>query len=184
MISRPDRHHGLHRRPPTGGGFTLVELTMVIVVVAILAAVSFPRLTSLPTTRARYAARQLFKDLTFARERAISTGTRSFVVFAPASETYTLLAENPSNPGRANAVIIDDPSSGQPFVRTFGSSEFVGVDLVSAVFDGAAEVGFDWNGRPLNSTQSDLSATGTITLSGGNLVQVQSPGGLITCTTP
>jgi hypothetical protein len=46
------------------------------------------------------------------------------------------------------------------------------------------EVGFDWNGQPLNSSQTTLAATGTVTINGGNLVQVQSGGGLVTCTTP
>lgn len=172
------------RRPESGGGFTLVELIAVLIVLGILMAVSVPKLSSLGTTRARYAARQLLKDLTFARERAIATGKPVYVVFAPASETYTLLAEDPSNPGRANAQILTDPASGFSFVRTFGTGEFVGVDMVSASFDSANEIGFDWNGKPLNSTQTSLAATGTVTLSGGNLVQVQSTGGLVTCTTP
>ena len=166
------------------GGFTLVELIVVIVLVGILSAVATPTLAGLGTTRARYATRVLFKDLTFARERAISTGTRSFVVFAPAGETYTLLAEDSTNPGRANAVILTEAATGRPFVRTFGAGEFVTVDLVSASFDGAAEVGFDWNGQPLNSSQTTLTTTGTVTINGGNLVQVQSGGGLVTCTTP
>jgi Tfp pilus assembly protein FimT len=162
----------------------LIELAAVLVMIAVLAAVSFPKLSTLNTTRNRYAARQLFKDLTFARSRAVATATRVFVVFAPASETYTVLAEDPTNPGRANALIISDPSTNAPFVRTFGGTEYAGVDMVSADFDGGNEVGFDWNGKPLNSGQTALAATGTVTMSGGNLVQVRADGGLITCTTP
>ncbi len=183
--SRPTLPHGANpRRPHKGGGFTLLELTVLIIVLSILAAVSFPKLTSLGTTRARYAARQLFKDLTFARARAIATGKPVYVVFAPGSSTYTLLAEDPNNPGRANALTISDPSSLAPYQRSFGAGEFVGVSMVSAAFDGGNEVGFDWNGKPLNSTQTPLAATGTVTLTGGNLVQVQANGGLVTCTTP
>jgi hypothetical protein len=107
-----------------------------------------------------------------------------YIVFAPASETYTILAEDPANPGRANAQIIDDPSSGFPFVRTFGGDDLVTVDMVSADFDSTNEIGFDWNGKPLNGNQAALTSTGTVTLNGGNLVQVQPTGGLVTCTTP
>jgi Tfp pilus assembly protein FimT len=162
----------------------LIEMAAVLVVIAIVAVVSFPKLSSLGTTRNRYAAQQLFRDVTFARARAIATGKPTYVVFATASSTYTLLAEDPANPGRANAQAMTDPSSGGAFVRSFGSGEYSGVSMISAVFDAGAEVGFDWNGKPLNSTQTSLAATGTVTLSGGNLVQVQSNGGLVTCTIP
>jgi prepilin-type N-terminal cleavage/methylation domain-containing protein len=166
------------------GGFTLVELITVIIVVAIVAAVSVPSLASLGSTRVRVATRQVFKDLTFARERAIATGMRTYVVFAPASERYTVLADDPANPGRANALILADPHTRDQYIRVLGTGDSVGVDIVSAVFDGGAEVGFDWNGRPLNSVQAPLAATGVVTLNGGNLVQVQANGGVVTCTTP
>jgi len=172
----PDRG----RRQSTGGGFTMIELATVLVVISVMAAVAVPTLSSLASTRSAFAARLIFKDLTLVRERAVATGRPQYVVFAPLAETYTFLSENPANPGRANATIATDPSSGRPFIRTLGIGDTAGVDIVTAVFDGSAEVGFDWKGRPLNSAQAPLAATGTVTLSGGRIVQVLSGSGLVT----
>lgn len=165
---------------PGGRGFSLVELITVMVLVSVLAAVAVPTLSSLGSTRAGFAAKLVLKDLTWARERAVATGTRQYVVFNPAADSYTLLAEDRASPGRANAITLSDPSSGQPFIRTFGAGETAGVDIVSAAFDGGSEVGFDWNGRPLNSAQADLAAQGAVTLSGGNTVRVLAGSGLAT----
>src|SRR4029078_7495297 len=117
-------------------------------------------------------------------ERAADSGTRQFVVFAPASGVYTLLEEDRTNPGRANALIVSDPGSKISFVKTIGSPDYPGVSILSADFDGGAEIGFDWKGSPLNSTQTPLAATGTVTLTTNNTVQVLIGSGLVTCTTP
>lgn len=153
-------------------------------VISIVAAVAVPALSSLSSTRGAFATRLIVKDLTLARERAMATGNAHYIVFAPGAETYTLLAQNPALPGRANADVLTEPSSGRSYIRTFGAGETAGVDIVSAVFDGAAEVGFDWKGRPLNSTQSDLAAQGTVTLGGGRTVSVAVGSGLVSTNLP
>lgn len=175
---------GLRPGPAAGRGFSLVELVTVMAVISIVAAVAVPTLSSLSSTRGAFATRLVLKDLTLARERALATGSAHYVVFAPAAETYTILAETPATPGRANAQILTEPSSGRSFIRTLGTGETAGVDIVSAVFDGAAEVGFDWKGRPLNSTQSALAAQGTVTLSGGRTVTVAVGSGLVSSNLP
>lgn len=156
------------RRP----GFTLIELAAVVVVVAILAGVAASTMAASAGARSAAAARRLLRDLTFARQRAVATGTRTWVVFDTAAGTWSLLEEDPADPGRAGASAITDPLSGRPMVETLGAGTWAGVALQSAAFDAGAEVGFDWLGRPLNATGSDLAATGTAVLSGGRQVSV------------
>jgi len=172
------------RRRGRGGGFTLVELVAVLVIVAVLAAAVAPSLRATDGVRGAMAAKQLLRDLTFARQRAVATGARSWVVFDTGAETWTMLAEDPDNPGRAGARVLTDPSDGGFYIETLGSGSFIGMSIVSASFDGASEVGFDWLGRPLNATESDLSAQGTVMLSGGHLVTVAAETGYMAYVSP
>jgi type II secretory pathway pseudopilin PulG len=150
----------------------LIELIAVIVVLGILSAVAVPSLTSLGDTRERMAAHVLLRDLTFARQYAVATGTTTWVVFDASAETWQVLAEDPLSPGRAGASVMTDPATGAPFERTLGADEFVGVGIVSAAFDGNDEIGFDWLGRPFNAAETALAAQGVVTLTGGDVVNV------------
>jgi prepilin-type N-terminal cleavage/methylation domain-containing protein len=164
-------------------GFTLVELIAVTVITSIVAAVAIPALASMSAARKRVAARMIQRDLAFARERALATGAVHWVVFAPASDTYSVLSEDASAPGRAGAAAIIDPATGRSMLVHLNAGDFAGVDLTAASFDGGSEIGFDWLGRPLGAGPAILSSPGTVTLSGGYTVTVAT-GGLATWTGP
>lgn len=154
------------------GGFTLIELIAVIVIVSILAAVAAPSLANLGASRASAAAKQLLSDVTYARQRAIATGTPTWVVFNTGAETWSILEEDPNAPGRAGATTLNDPANGKPFTITLNSDPYIGVELVAAAFDGNPEIGFDWLGRPLNTTGSALAANGSVTITGNRVMTV------------
>ena len=168
----------------TATGFTLIELVAVIVIIAVLAAVAAPALDSLSDTSATMAARTLLHDLTFARQRAVATGTVTWVVFDTGAETWSVLAEDPDNPGRAAAAVLTDPATGGNFTCTLGTGTFAGVAITAAAFDGDVEVGFDWLGRPLNAAEADLAAQGSVTLTGNHVVNVAIGTGTITYVAP
>jgi hypothetical protein len=122
----------------------------------------------------------LLRDMTYARQHAVATGARTWVVFDANAETWTVMSEDASSPGRAGASVLDDPGTGQTFVQALDAGTFANVQIVSATFDGQAEVGFDWLGRPLNASEALLSASGRVTLTDGYRVDVNAVTGHIT----
>ena len=161
-------------------GFSLTELVVVIVLVAIMAAAAVPAIGSMASAKPGAAARHLARGLTFARQQALARGVTRWVVFNTTDERYSVLIESLASPGRAGATALIDPATGRSFVQSFVSGEYSHVDLVSVSIGGAAgtDLGFDWLGRPVNAAGTLLTATSTITLGGGHSISVQPQTGL------
>lgn len=172
------------RRPSRYGGLTLVETMAVLLVLGILAATAVLVIGSTINNRATIAAKQLQRDLGYARQRALATGIRMWVVFDDSAGTWTVYEEDPDNPGRAGRSVVTDPARHDDFVQTLDSGSLRGVEIVSVDFDGGNEVGFDWLGEPLNDTEAALAAEGTVTLTGSHQVQVTAGRGAITYVAP
>ena len=172
------------RRARRGGGFTLPELAAVIVVTAIVAGSAAPSLVNLGDSRAAMAGRQALRDLTFARQRAIATGTPTWVVFDATAETWTVMSESPSSPGRASATTMNDMATGRPYIQTLNTGAFPGVQIVSVNIASAAEIGFDWLGRPLDSIENPLASQGAVTLTGGHIITIEPGTGHVRYQTP
>ncbi|MFN0011173.1 MAG: Tfp pilus assembly protein FimT/FimU [Phycisphaerales bacterium] len=162
--------------------FTLIELIVVMVCMAVVAAVAIPSMSNLGTQRQAVAARQVLRDLTYTRERAMAAGLTHWVSFNTSSNTYSVLAENPASPGRAGATTITDPASGALFLQRLNTGELAGATLSTVTFDSTSEVCFDRLGRPGSTAGATLAADGTVSLSGGWVVRVLRTSGLTTLT--
>ena len=172
----------LTRRPSRGGGFTLIEMLAVIAMMAILMGVAVPALSSMGDTRGAMAGRHLLRDLTFARQHAIATGTITWMFFSTAGNTSWEIRAETGAAGKTNAIVIDDAATNAPFTQTLNSGSFADVKVVSASFVGTdtfdvPEVGFDWLGRPLTNDGVFLNAVGTVTVTGSHVVTVQQDTG-------
>lgn len=169
--------------PSRSRAFTLLELLVVMIVVAVLSIAAIPAVNSSGTQRARMAGTQLLRDLTFARQRAQSTGIRTWVVFSLSLETYSVLAESGVGAGRASAATLTDPATNSPFLVYLNRNDTVGVDLVSTTLTNT-EVGFDALGRPINAAGTVLTASNTVTLTGPCTITIAGNTGYITAALP
>lgn len=168
-----------HRTGDCRCGFSLVEVIVVIVLVGIMAAAAVPSIASMSAARSAAAARQLTRDLTFTRQQALARGVTTWMVFNTATEQYSLLAESVQSPGRNNAAALTDPATGRAFVQSYVHGEYDQVNLQSVSIGGVTgtDLGFDWLGRPVNSSGTLLTAASTIILSGGVSVTVTAETG-------
>lgn len=72
-------------------GFTLVELVVVVMILAILAAVAIPRIGgTLAQRRLEAAVHRVVSDLDLARRRAKQASREQVVTFTPAAHQYSL----------------------------------------------------------------------------------------------
>ncbi len=171
-------------RPGHRGGFTFIELIAVLVVLGIASAIAIPSLSTVTTTRAAAAQRQIVRDLTFARERAIASGTLHRVVFNAGTNSYALYTVAGTNPAGTTQTAITLPGSGAPFTQSFASGEFAGASISSVSIGGGSSVTFDWAGAAYASNGSVLSTDATITLVGPRRVLIRGQSYLIEAVTP
>ena len=140
-------------------GFTLIELVLLILILAILAAVLYPK-GDINTVRAATVARKLLSDLRYAQQLANATQTRHGVNFNSSTQ-YTVFKNNDSG------VPATDPmKSGNYVVNMTG--DFAGATLSNTLTGGI--VRFDSLGIPYegaNGSQAALAAARTITVSAG-----------------
>jgi type II secretory pathway pseudopilin PulG len=127
----------LRSRPivPTDA-FSVIELVLVLVIVALLAAIAIPRVGgSIARERADAAAARVAADLALARNRARTTSQSVTVLFDTTQETYRLVGvADPTRPGSEYRIDL----AGEPYLS----------DLVSADFGGDATIVFDIYGVP------------------------------------
>ncbi len=150
--------HGGVRAPR---GFTLLEVMVVVVILAIAAGMAVPMLSAGGATRLQAAAEMVAADLDYVKSMAISRGVQYRMTFDVAGNAYQV--EDP------NGVIGHPINKGQPFVFDFDDGRLSGVQITSADFDGAGqnEVAFDSIGSPYNAAGAPLDS-GVLTLRMGD----------------
>ena len=131
--------------------FTLTEMLVVIVILAIVAAVVLPRMVGSSDMQARSAARVMMADLEYAQSVAITSQAPITVTFSIAGNSYTV--SNASGP-------LIHPITKKTYVVEMGEVRGMeSVSIASASFGGSSSTTFDALGAPDNS--------GTVTITAG-----------------
>jgi len=150
----------IHRSKQANGAFTLLELLIVIVVLAIAALTAIPMMSSAATIQIRSAANMIAADLEYAKSLSISRGQSYSVVFDTDAESYQI-------EDQANSVIEHPVKKGFNYIVNFRNDGLERVDISDADFNGVAEVHFNCLGSPDNGGSIVLQAgdaTVTITV--------------------
>lgn len=147
MTTRQQTHGFIRSRAE---GFTLVELMIVLVIVAVVGAIALPRFAQ-ATARQQLdaAAGRVAADLELARTRARAASQSLAVSYSTANDHYSMNAVG----GDAKTVELDE----SPY----------GVDLIKVKFGTGASVTFNGYGVPSSSGAVVLESNGntvTVTL--------------------
>lgn len=141
----------------------MIELVVVVAILAIAAAIAVPMVSSAGSMQLRAALNLMAADLEYAKSMSISRGQRYAVVFDPTTETYRIADES-------GTTIAHPVKKGFLYTIDFrAEGRLSQVDIVSATFDGASAVSFDYLGSPYSGTGGAAAPlnSGVITLRAG-----------------
>lgn len=138
-------------------GFTLIEILIVIVILAIAAMTAIPMMGSAASVQIRSAGNMIAADLEYAKSLAISKGQNFSVVFDEGAESYSIVDQDGNT-------ISHPVKKGFDYVIDFEDEGLGRVEIADADFDGASQVQFDYLGSPDNGgtvhlQAGDMSAT-------------------------
>jgi len=165
-------------------GFTLIEVTMVVVIIAVVAAATTPRVTGLVEVQGNLAARKMLADLRYAQRLAMDTRKIYGVQLDPANDRYrvfdTTTGLNATDP-LTGSVGVSGQTWSSGFVVSYPDhSELKAMDITVPAGAPATEIRFNPLGTPL---KPDNSEGGSITWemrhrasSGGPFWQVTTVG--------
>ena len=96
----------------TARGFTLTEMTVIIVILGILSWIAYPKMSAMDEIKLDTAARRLASDLRYAQSLAMSRRVVHGILFNAAAEKYSVFAPSAATPitdpaDRARTLVVD-----------------------------------------------------------------------------
>ena len=145
-------------------GFTLIELIIIIVLLAIMAAVAIPRMGDVTSMKAAATAEKLKSDIRYAQELAM-TQNRSYRVYfntspAPASGYAVVNNANGNGTWGEAGEFAPDPSGKGNLSVTLNSGDYAGVTASSSV----NPIEFNSLGRPTGGATTITVSPGSYTI--------------------
>ena len=135
-------------------GFTLIEIIIVVVILAIATMTAIPLMSSGGSVQIRSAANMIAADMEYARSMSISRGQNYSVVFDKNTESYRI-------EDQSNNVIPHPVKKGFDYIINFqNDSRLNKVDITNVNFNSTDRVEFDCLGSPDNGGTISLDANG------------------------
>jgi len=135
------------------GGFTVIEILIVVVILAIAAMTAIPMMSSAGGVQIRSAANMIAADMEYAKSRAISRGQNFSVVFDVSTESYRI-------EDQYGSTISHPVKKGFDYVIDFGNEGLDRVDITDVDFNGTSRIQFDYLGSPDNGGTVSMQAGG------------------------
>jgi len=150
------------RQTYSPAAFTLVEVLIVMVILAIAAAIVIPSIGTAADSQATSAARVLGSDLEVARSLALTTQQTHSLVFSPDLQSYKVVA-NYGGGSYASVVAVPHPVvAGERLEVCLADANGMGsVNVLAASFGGVSYVTFNSQGEPSSAGTVLLRAGGT-----------------------
>jgi prepilin-type N-terminal cleavage/methylation domain-containing protein len=146
--------YNIFRLSGMSSGFTLIEIIIVVVILAIAAMTAIPLMSSGGSVQIRSGANMIAADLEYAKSMAISRGQNFSVVFDKNADSYRI-------EDQYNNVIPHPVKKGFNYVINFqNDSRLNKVDITNVNFNGTQRVQFDCLGSPDNGGTISLNANG------------------------
>ena len=135
--------------------FTLLEILVVVVILAVIAMLAGPMLSSAGGIQIRSAANVIAADIEYAKSMAISRGQNYSVVFDVSADSYWI--------EDAVGNTIEHPvNKGSNYMVSFGGNTSLDkVDIINVDFGSMSSVTFNLLGNPDNGGTVQLQADGS-----------------------
>lgn len=153
---------GLKTKPKILAAYTLIEMIMVIVIVAILLITVMPRFSGVnAAVKLKGAAKRVATDMRYAQSIALAQRTNTTLAFNLANNNYRAYYT-------LNNTNLTDPFSRQDlFVDFYLHNQYGGITLYSVDFSGGWNLTFNDRGVPLDNSGTALTADGTVVVDNG-----------------
>ena len=138
------------------GGFSLIELILVIVLIGIFSTIAMTRTnTSLSVIRENIALDQITSDIDLVKSMAFAQNQAITLSFDVLDESYSVFNEK--------GIITDFPNSDESGVISLNNSNLRNIDIKQAVFGNTSDLEFTSKGSVINGGIIELNSK-TITI--------------------
>jgi prepilin-type N-terminal cleavage/methylation domain-containing protein len=151
------------------GGFTLVEILVVVIILGIASAIILPQVGTRNDLVAAAAARVVMSDLIYAQNRSIASQKKHYLQFVGQQYSVMTRPDDTSTTFTAN----QHPVTKNSYSATFGvkNSGLDSVTLIDAnpTFLGFDELGSPFSYDPVTNLETTLTTEATITIRAGTM---------------
>lgn len=158
----------LFRQKSKRKGFTLVELIITMVIIAIISVIAIPKMYShYVSNKISSAAKIMLADIRYAQSKAMAEHDSTWVEFDESQNLYKLY----SGATKATRTLDFNTFENSSFIRYLDQGDFKNVVITDLNIGDDNEIAFDWFGNTSNS--------GTIVLNNSTTITVEYSTGLV-----